>query len=386
MAAHRRVALAFIVAAPFGWLLFWAVFHTVPGQDWVVFHTAASLFRAGDVVTLADPRAFTDAMNRTHAAWFPRPIAVLHPFIYPPVTLLLALAFGWMPYLGSLGSFLGVTMAAMVAALWSWEATLRGRLTLVGFVLLCPATAYIIGSGQLSFLIAAAVLAGMSLLDTRPFVAGLVFSLLCLKPQFVPLIPVALLAGRYWRAIAGGLAGGLLLVVLSAAVVGLGQWTAWIRLATGENPVLGKMIDVVRVYDQSVHTCLRLLGFSDEIAGIGQVLAIVFAALCVFYAFVRRLPLRQRTIVLLLGLVAGSPHVGDYDDILPAIAVLLILLEARRVPRWEAALAASVWLATMFNPPALMAVLGWVWRDLSALTCALPIALMGVEALIPLRK
>ncbi len=179
MAAHRRVALAFIVAAPFGWLLFWAVFHTVPGQDWVVFHTAASLFRAGDVVTLADPRAFTDAMNRTHAAWFPRPIAVLHPFIYPPVTLLLALAFGWMPYLGSLGSFLGVTMAAMVAALWSWEATLRGRLTLVGFVLLCPATAYIIGSGQLSFLIAAAVLAGMSLLDTRPFVAGLVFSLLC---------------------------------------------------------------------------------------------------------------------------------------------------------------------------------------------------------------
>jgi hypothetical protein len=374
MTGHRRITLAFLVAAPFGWLLFWAVFHTVPGQDWVVFHTAAALFRAGDFATLADPRAFTDAMNRTHAAWFPRPIAVLHPFIYPPPTLLLALAFGWMPYLVSLASFLGVTLAALVAALWRW-----GRTPLLAFVLLCPATAYVIGSGQLSFLIAAAVLTGMSLLETRPFLAGMAFSLLCIKPQFVPLVPVALLAGRHGRAIAGGLVGGLFLVALSAAVVGVAQWTAWIRLATGQNPALGPLIDVVRVYDQSVHTCLRLLGFSDGVAGIGQMLAISLATICIFLAFRRPLPLRQLTIILLLGLVAGSPHVGDYDEIMPAIAVVLILLDTRPLPRWEALLAASVWLATMFNPPALMAVLGWAWRDLSALTCALPIALLVTQ-------
>jgi hypothetical protein len=380
MIAHRRIYLAFIVLAPFGWFLFWAVFHTVPGQDWVVFHTAAALFRAQDLATLADPRAFTDALNRTHAAWFAKPISVLHPWVYPPVTLMLALAFGWLPYLVSLYAFLGLSIAAMAASLWPWQEG-RSRWALIGFVLLCPATAFAIGAGQLSFLIAAAVLTGMWLLETRPFLAGAVFSLLCLKPQFVPLIPVALLAGRHFRAIAGGLAGGLALVAASAAVAGVQAWTLWVNLATGANPVLGKLIDVVRVYDQSVHTCLRILGLSDSVAGAGQIAAIAFAAGCMALVFAqRRTPLRQRTIVLLLGLVSGAPHIGDYDHVLLAVAVMLILLGQRRLVRGEAGLAAAVWLAPMVNPPALIAALGsWLLTDASALTCFLPIALLAME-------
>jgi hypothetical protein len=381
---RRRIFLAFIVLAPFGWFLFWAVFHTVPGQDWVVFHTAAALFRAHDFATLADPRAFTDAMNRTHVAWFPKPISVLHPWVYPPVTLMLALVFGWLPYLASLYAFLGLSIAAMASALWNWQDFWRGRLMLIGFVLLCPATAFAIGAGQLSFLIAAAVLAGMSLLETRPFLAGAVFSLLCLKPQYVPLIPVALLAGRHFRAVAGGLAGGIALVAASAAVAGVQAWIDWVKLATGANPVLGKLIDVVRVYDQSAHTCLRVMGFSESVAGVGQIIAIALAAGCILVAFARpRTSLRQRTIVLLLALVVGAPHIGDYDHVLLAIAVMLILLGQRRLVRGEAVLAAAVWLAPMFNPPALIAVLGSrVLTDASALTCLLPIALMAIETSI----
>ncbi len=385
MIAHRRIFLAFVALAPFGWFVFWALFHTVPGQDWVVFHTAAALFRAHDFTTLADPRAFTDALNRTHVAWFAKPISVLHPFVYPPVTLMLALAFGWLPYLVSLYTFLGLTIAAMAASLWRWQDAWQGRLMLIGFVLLCPATAYCIGAGQLSFLIAAAVMAGMSLLDTRPFLAGAVLSLLCLKPQFVPLIPVALLAGRHFRAMAGGLAGGLALVAASAAVAGVQAWIDWVRLATGANPQLGKLIDVVRVYDQSVHTCLRILGFNETCAGVGQIMAIAFAAGCIGLAFARRprTSLRQRTLILLLGLVSGAPHIGDYDHVLLAIAVMLILLGQRRLLRGEAGLAAAVWLAPMFNPPALVAVAGSrVLTDVSALTCFLPIALMAIETFL----
>jgi hypothetical protein len=265
----------------------------------------------------------------------------------------------------------------MAAALWRWEDTLRGRLMLIGFVLLCPATAFAIGAGQLSFFIAACVLAGLSLLDTRPFLSGMAFSLLCLKPQFVPLIPVALLAGRHFRAMAGGVAGGLGLVGLSAAVIGVQEWSAWIRLASGADPTLGKLIDVVRVYDQSVHTCLRTLGADESLAGIGQMLAIGLAALCIWIAFSGLFSLRHRAIVLLCALVAGAPHVGDYDHVLLAIAVMLVLLDARRPSRLVAGLAAATWLATMFNPPALIAVLGVpTLTVLSALTGFLPAALM----------
>ena len=380
MAQHRLIVLLFLLLGPVGWFLFWLVFHTVPGQDWVVFHTAAALFTAHDLRTLADPRAFTDALNATHRAWFASPISVLHPWVYPPVTLMLALIFGWMPYPVSLSVFLGVSIAAMIAALWRWQSRPADRAALIFFVLLCPATGFAIGAGQLSFVVAAAVLVGMSLLERRPFCAGLIFSLLCLKPQFVPLIPVALLAGRHVRAIAGGLVGGTALVALSAGVTGIGEWLRWINIATGRDKVLGQLIDVVRVYDQSVHTCLRTLGFSESAAGIAQMAAIALAAVCVWLVFARPCSQRQRTIVLLCALVAGAPHVGDYDHVLLAIAVMLILLGERPLRRGEAGLAAAVWLATLFNPPALIAVLGLpVLTGLSAATGSLPIMLMVRE-------
>ena len=377
MPSLRRATLVCACLAPLGWALFWAVFHTVPGQDWVVFHTAAARFFAGDLAMLSDPRAFTDEMNRSHAAIFTHPITVLHPFIYPPVTLMLAVAFCWLPYVASLVAFLGVTAALLVAALWRWEADGRRRAWLIVGVFACPATAYTIGSGQLSFLVAASVLAGMAWLDTRPFLAGLAFSLLCLKPQFVPLIPVALLAGRHWRAIAGGFAGGIGLVLASTAMTGVGAWVAWVRLATGQNKLLGRMIDVVRVYDQSVHTCLRLLGLGEGAAGAGQLAASALSAACIWIVFARRpaAPLRQQLIVLLCALVFGAPHVGDYDHMLLAVAAVLTMLEGRQV--W---LAAFVWLAPMFNPPALIAVIGAPWLTwASAMTPLLPFGLMVVS-------
>ncbi len=374
MPSVRKAALLCACLAPLGWATFWAVFHLFPGQDWVVFHTAAARFFAGDLAMLSDPRAFTDEMNRSHADVFTHPVTVLHPFIYPPVTLLLAAAFGWLPYIASLVAFLAVTAALLAAALWRWEADGKRRAWLIAGVFACPATAYTIGSGQLSFLIAACVLGGMAWLDTRPFLAGLVFSLLCLKPQFVPLIPVALLAGRHWRAIAGGFVGGIGLVLASTVMTGAGAWVAWVRLATGQNKLLGSMIDVVRVYDQSVHTCLRLLGLGEGAAGAGQLAASALAAVCIWIVFARRpaVPVRRRLIVLLCALVFGAPHVGDYDHMLLAVAAVLTMLEGRHV--W---LAAFVWLAPMFNPPALIAALGvpvltWV----SALTPLLPMALM----------
>ncbi len=370
----RGPVLLCLCLAPFGWFAFWAVFHTVPGQDWVVFHTAAARFFAHDLAMLYDPQAFTDELNRTHADWMGQRL-VMHPFVYPPVTLLLALAFGWLPYMASLVAFLGVSVLVLVAALWMWR-DVAAPGWLVGGVLACPATAFTLGSGQLSFLVAAWVLAGMAWLPTRPFLAGLAWSLLCLKPQFVPMVPVALLAGRHWRAMAGGLAGGAALVLLSLALVGARTWSAWISLAAGQTGLLGSLVDAVRVYDQSVHTCLRLLGAGEDLAGAFQIVAFLLSAACVWLAFARPLPPHRRLVVLLCAMVVGAPHVGDYDDELLAVAALLTVLSQdwRRPPVW---LAAATWLATMFNPPALVAVLGVkLLVVVSALTPLLPAALM----------
>ncbi len=366
----RPAVLLCACLAPLGWAAFWAVFHTVPGQDWVVFHTAAARLFAGDVAMLSDPLAFTVALNRTHAAWFAQPL-LFHPWVYPPVTLLLAAAFGWLPYLASLYGFLAVSCLALLAALWGWES--RGRRAwLVCGVLACPASAFTIGSGQLSFMVAACVVAGLGWLRARPVCAGLVLSLLCMKPQFALLVPVALLAGRHWRAAASACLGGAMLVAASVAVAGLGAWTAWLHLATGGDPQLGPLIQAVRVYDQSVHRCLEILGAGVTMAGTGQLLAIGIAAVCVGVVFHSRAAPRRQLIVLSCAMVFGAPHVGDYDDVLLALAATLCLLDARLT--W---LAAGLWLSPMLNPPGLVAVLNVrVLTCLSALTPLLALFVM----------
>jgi len=66
-----------------------------------------------------------------------------------------------------------------------------------------PATIWTIGYGQNAFLTAALLGAGTLLLDGRPAVAGVLLGMLCYKPHFALLVPVALLAGRRWLAIRG---------------------------------------------------------------------------------------------------------------------------------------------------------------------------------------
>lgn len=86
-------------------------------------------------------------------------------------------------------------------------------------------------SGQNGFLSTAALLGGMSLLARRPFVAGPVLGLLSLKPQLALLLPVALLAGREWRAIAGGIVSFVALTLLAVIALGWGTYAAFFAFA-----------------------------------------------------------------------------------------------------------------------------------------------------------
>ncbi len=76
-----------------------------------------------------------------------------------------------------------------------------------------PAVFINIGHGHNGFLTAALFGGGLLLLDRRPMVSGILLGLLCYKPQFGILIPLALAAGGYWRAF----------IAAGATVVGPGR-------------------------------------------------------------------------------------------------------------------------------------------------------------------
>ncbi len=377
VAAIRAAALVFVIAGPIGWLLFFMLFRHAPAQDLMVFHTAGRLATAHDWPMLRDGQAFTDLLNRTHADWLGAPL-VLHPWVYPPPGLLLAALVGSVNFTAAYVAFMATSLALLGWCLWHWWTGNPARLLWLALVALCPATAFCVGSGQLTFLVAALILWALMLLPAQEFAAGCLLGLLFVKPQFGLMIPVALLAGRYWRAVAGAAASTGLLILLSLLAFGMQPWRDWARLMFAHDPAFAAWMETGRHFGQSLDTCVRLLGASGRAATLAQLLAIAVAAAAVWFAFARPLDRQRRGVVLLCAAVLAAPHVGNYDAVLTGIAGVTTLARGleRRLAPGTATLAAAAWLGSLINPPALIALLGV--PVLTAASLATPLVTAGL--------
>src|SRR5690606_9608280 len=134
-------------------------------------------------------------------------------FYYPPVFLLVCAVLGLLPYLPAFYLFQALTLPAYLLVA---RRTLR-ETGWAGWVLAlaAPAAYWNFGLGQNGFLTAALFGGALLLVDRRPVLAGVLFGLICYKPHFGLLIPVALAASGNWRAFAGATASVLAVAALS---------------------------------------------------------------------------------------------------------------------------------------------------------------------------
>ncbi len=377
-AMPKLVGLIFIVVGVLGWLLFAALFRGTMGQDWMVFDTAARAYWRGDVALMLDGVRLTQVLNATHPS-LAQPL-IFRPWVYPPFTLLFVLPFGLVPWALSYAGFQILTFAGMAASLRAWVPDWRSFLIALSGVTLSPAAAYTFGAGQNSFLSAALLLGGVALLGSRQISAGVLLGLLAYKPQLGLLIPVALAAAGTWRAFASATATVAALLLISLAVPGLAIWQGFIHLYAGgqQTPRLW-----VELYGQSVFTYLRLAGASTLVANAGQAIAILVGAAFVWRAF--RAPGRplHQMVVLLCAISFASPHFGDYDAVLLAIAAMLLLLVVKRPSLLLTGLACGAWCTTAINPPYLFKQTIPVLFPVAELT---PVVLLGLLIVLDRRK
>ncbi len=343
----RIAALIMLAFAALGWFLYVALFGATWGQDWMVFDTAGKAYLRGDLGLLLNGPRFTAALNASHPS-----LAVplrFHPWVYPPYTLLLAVPFALLPWWANYGVFQSLSLAGLVLAL-----RLRARGARLGVLLLgvlgSGAAAFTLGSGQNSFLSAALVTAGITWLPRRPVLAGIMLGLLAFKPQLAMLVPVALASARAWRTlVAAGLTGAALLGA-SLVVPGVGLWRAWLGLFLSGDPAFHAWVEQGRLYGQSVFACARLAGLPAGGADAAQMAAILLSGLCVLSVF-RRGSDAVRLAVFLLAIILAAPHVGTYDAIMVAEAVMLLLLQPGAMPRIDVVLAVAVWCSLSLQPP-----------------------------------
>jgi arabinofuranan 3-O-arabinosyltransferase len=162
---------------------------------------------------------------------------------------------------------------------------------------------------------------GLSLLERRPLLAGGLLGLLIYKPRLGPLIPVALLAGRHWRAFAAAsvVAGALLAV--SVIWFGTDAWAEYLR----NLGVLRRMIleDGSGVWHRfiSVFVGARRLGAPVEAAYVIQAVAGALACIAVAWVWFCDAPAGVKNAVLVLGTCLATPYLRDYDLVFGALVV-----------------------------------------------------------------
>ena len=337
------------------------------GADWVIFLAAARAFFTGDLAHIYNQAWITQATNSQFASWLSQPLP-FPLFPYPPPFLLLVLPFAKLPVAWSL---LLSQLAQFAALTWALRKLAPDRsylLFLVG-AFLCPAASTNVLAGSNAVLVTALIVGGLAVLDSRPLLAGALLGIMVFKPQYFPLLPLALLAAKEKSAFFSMVTCAAVLVIASALLFGPQLWLDWINVYLHPQQVGGvNGTEWGHRWDESVATCVALLGAPAGLATAAQGLAVAIAAAVVWLAFRSRHP--QRLAILLCATLLASPHVSNYDLLPLALAAVLYV---RTLPTSSRPLALVLpllaWIAPLYNPPRLtpaglitpLVLLGLIW-------------------------
>lgn len=254
----------------------------------------------------------------------------LLPFPYPPFALALFVPFGALPFWAAFAAWIAVTPALYLVATRQWIAP--------RFALAQAAAAANFITGQNGFL-TSGIFMGTTLIARRPLLAGAILGLLALKPQLALLLPVALIAGREWRAIAGGVLSSVALVAIGFLLFGAGGYSAFLALLPHFSGWLGAgrwpWGELA-----STFALLRWFGVPETAALVVHGAVALAAATLTARAWA--LKLDQRAPILAAATLLVPPYLFTYDALLLTLP-LAALLRQRRRP-W---VVPAIWLLTL---------------------------------------
>jgi hypothetical protein len=300
-----------------------------PASDFVSFYAAGKLTLAGAPQFAYDQVIHYLVQQQTSGMEAPHQF-----FFYPPVFLLLCAPLATIPYLVAFAVFV---LATMVMLLWVMRALVgEPPANWLSAVLAFPAVFWTIGLGQNAFLTAALFGAFTLLLKKKPLTAGLLLGCLCYKPHFGLLVPVALVAGREWRAFAGAVISVAGLISLSFALFGWQIWTAYLTAFFHSDQIYTTgVVDFAGII--TPFGAARLMGLPTSTSYAIQMLAAAAAVVTVALVWRRGASHNLRCAVLLSATLLAVPLALVYDQLLLLLAGAWLIREARQswLRSWE---------------------------------------------------
>lgn len=313
------------------------------GDDFINYWSGGALALQGlaeDAYRFASYHAFQESIVGA-------PIAQYH-YSYPPMMMLLTMPLALAPYVPAFGIWTAGTWAMF------WQA-LRLAMPNGGALLLAlaaPAVFINAYNGQNGALTAALLGGGLCLLERRPALAGVLFGLLIYKPHLGILLPIALIAGRQWRAFIAAGATAFVLIAASAVLfgpsifAGYADFASVLRVAILEN---GADIGWNRMV--AVFVFARQFGFDVPASYAVQAVVALCAAAAVAYAWFTDRAAPVRYALLVLGTLLATPYLQDYDLVVAIFAVVWLWRTDGIEPRLRFTACAALLLVPMLAGP-----------------------------------
>lgn len=277
-----------------------------------------------------------------------------YSFAYPPFFLILTELLARLPYAVAFSVWQGATFALYLSGM----AALRRRLAAVlpgGVYFVCAAafTAVILNfaHGQTAFFTAALFSFGIALLGEQPYLAGAVFGLLAIKPQFGILLPFALAAGGNWRSVASAAVTVTALCALATGWFGVDIWAAFFSAASKSRHTILDLGGAGYERMISVFAWARLWRLPLTLSYAVQVLSSLLVIMLVSAAWRGDADIRLKGAALCAGALLVTPFALDYDMMVvlaPAITLLALYgYENPGIPFLNSLLS-LLWIAPLF--------------------------------------
>ena len=247
-------------------------------------------------------------------------------FFYPPPYLLVCLPLALVPYLPSLGLWLGATGAVGAAGLSRRLITDRTAVLALGAF---PAVFSNLGHGQNAFLTTGLFAFAVLSAERRPIAAGLALSVLVVKPHLALVLPLALLVTGRWKMIAAAAVGVISLLALSYGVFGAEAWRGFFSV----NALARAALEQRLVGDekmQSAFAAVRLIGGGVALAWAAQAVVSLGACAALVVGLRRTRDVEAQGALCACAALLASPFLLDYDLMLAALPLLWLFREARR--------------------------------------------------------
>jgi hypothetical protein len=310
-------------------------------SDFANYWTASSLALSGNPADAYDINKLFGFQMKIFGASSPMGVG----WYYPPTFLLIVLPLALLPYLPALFTWVASTLAVESFILYKISPT--GNIFLLSLFFTGNFVNFY--SGQNGYLSASLLGGGLLLLDAHPVAGGLLLGMMSYKPNLAFLIPLALIAGRRWRALLSAGASALTMVLLSFMVLGYQVWIEYWKISAVPLILSAKIGPWVIM--PTIYSTVLSLGFDLFVAYTVQGLVMAIVALLVAWAWHREADFVLRASILTLGIPLFTPYAFTYDLAILSLPLVWLWVDGQKNGRYpgETLLLFLGWISPYFG-------------------------------------